>query len=82
MNMVNPVVFLVSSVGMNLVLHIHNLAWIFLLCLYHSPTLVLYKCTIYLLSMWLLCTYLSLLLSGVGYDILPNILPQNHRLPK
>ena len=42
----NPVVFLVSSVGTNGVLCINNLALIFGLCLFHSPTLMLYQCKI------------------------------------
>ena len=80
--MVNPMIFFPSCVGMIVVMHIHNLSWIVGPCLFHSLTLVLYQCKTPLLSLWLLCTYLSKLFSDVGHDILPNILPQNRRFTK
>ena len=46
MDMSNLVVVLVFSVEMNVVLHIHILAWIFVPCLFHSPTIVIFQCTV------------------------------------
>ena len=77
--MVNPVVFLVSRVVINIFLHVHILAWIVGPWLFHIPTLVLYLCTIFLPSMWLLCIYP---ISGVGHALFSDILPQNHQLPR
>ena len=53
-------------------------------CIYtyiHIPTWVIFQCTVFLPSLWWLCTCIPVLLWGVGHDILPNILPQNHRQP-
>ena len=36
---------------------------------FYSPTLVLLLCTIFLPSLWLVCIYLLVLLSGVGRAI-------------
>ena len=43
----NSVISLVSSVGMNVVLHVHILALKDGLCLFHSPALVLSRCKMF-----------------------------------
>ena len=73
---VNLVVFLVSCVGMNGVMHVHILLLLVGPCLLRGPTLMLYQFKISLLNLWLLCTYTSVLISGVGHALFPNILPQ------
>ena len=80
--MVNPVVFGISCVGMDVVLHINILSLIVVPCFFHSSTWVLPQCTFYLHSMWLLYTYILVLLSGVGKALFPNILSQNNWLPR
>ena len=52
------------------------------LCLFRGPTLVLYQYTIFLTILWLICTYLLVLISGVGNTLFPNILPQIYWLPR
>ena len=78
--MVNTVVFLFVCVGINVVMHVHILELKFCSYIFHSTTLVLYQCTVFLPSIGLLCIYLLVLLSGVGRAPFPHILPQNHRL--
>ena len=80
--MVSPVVFWNFCVGINAVLHTHILELKVRPRLFHSPTLVLYKCTNFLPSLWLPCIYLLVLIYGTGHAILPNILPQSHLLPR
>ena len=69
-------------VGMNVALHIHILTLKFGPWLFHNPTLVLYQCTIFLPSLWLFCIYLLAMISVLGRALFPNILPQNHQLPR
>ena len=80
--MLNPTIFLVYHVGINEVMHVHILEWIFGPYPFHIPTLVLYQCKIFLPSLWLLFTYLPVLISVVRHYLSPNILPQNHQLPR
>ena len=80
--MLNPVFFWFVLVGINVVLHGHILALKVWPCLFHSPTLVLSQCTIFLPGLWLLFIYLLVLLSGVGRALLLNIVTQNHQLTR
>ena len=57
MGMEIPGVFWVLRVVMCVVLHVHSLVLKVGLCLFDSPTSVLYKCIIYLPSLWLPCIY-------------------------
>ena len=74
--------FVFFTVGRNVVLNVHILALKVGPYIFHSPTLVLTQCTILLPSLWLLCIYLLVMLSGVGRALFPNILPLNHQLPR
>ena len=80
--MENIVVISVSYVKMNEVMHLYTLEWIFKTYLFHSPTVLIFQCTVFLPSMWWLCTFLPVLIWGVGYALLENILPPNHLQPR
>ena len=72
----NPVLFCFYSVGRNVVLRVHLLALKFGLCLFHSPALVLSQYTVFLTSMWSICVYFLVILSGVVLALLLNIYPK------
>ena len=69
-------------VEMNVLMHIKILELILGTQPFHSPTLLLSHCTISLPSLWLLCIYLLVLLSGVGPALFLNILPHDNQLPR
>ena len=76
--MINPVVILVLRVRNNVVLHVYILSLKIGPFIFHCLTLVLYQCTTFLPSMWLLHISLLLLILGVGRARFLNILPQNN----
>ena len=67
---------------MNEVLHVHIMAWITASCLFHSPTAMIFQCTVFLPSLWWLCTCLPVIIWGVVRALFLNILPQNHWQPR
>ena len=80
--MVIPGFFWSFLVGISVVLQVHTLSFKVGLCLFNSPTSVISQFTIFLPSLWLPCIYILALISGVMRDLFPNILPQNHQLPR
>ena len=80
--MVNLVVILAFGVEIHGVMHIYIMAWIARPFLFHGPIVVIFQCTVFLPSLWLIFTYLPVLILGVGNALLPNILPQNHLQPR
>ena len=54
------------GVGRNLVLQVRILALKVGMPLFHGPNLVLSQCTVLFLSLWFLCIYLLVLISGVA----------------
>ena len=78
----HDIFFRVHLLGMNVVLHVHTLVLKVVLFLFYGTTSVLSQCIIFHTSLCLPCIYNLALISGVNHSIFPNILPQNHRLPK
>ena len=77
--MVNILLVLFSCVVINVVLHAHILAWVFVPCLFSSPTEVICQYTVFPHIMWWICTCLLAQLWDEGNVILLDVLHQNHQ---